>query len=224
MTIKELAEQLGVTKTTVRKYLTADIRAAYTVTGKNGVIEISATGANLIAEAFANRDCGNCGEVCAKPQTDCELSANQAEAIAETSANSVETKPQTANYAKDCEFAVENSEFAVKDSGFAETVCSEVSLNIPKTVSSDGGKIAASETITMPLSVWETLQQQLEQQQQQLNDYNARLQDITKALLNSQETAARAQALHAAMVQEQLTPGEPSKQGLFSRLFGKNKH
>lgn len=46
-TIKELADELGVSKTAIRKYMTDEFRAAY-VTEENGVLYISDDGANQL--------------------------------------------------------------------------------------------------------------------------------------------------------------------------------
>lgn len=51
-TIKALADELGVSKTAVRKYLTADFRAKYTANSTGNIIEISDNGCKLIAESF----------------------------------------------------------------------------------------------------------------------------------------------------------------------------
>ena len=52
MTIKQLADQIGVSKTAVRKHMDEDFRAKYTLAGANGVITISPEGCKLIAEKF----------------------------------------------------------------------------------------------------------------------------------------------------------------------------
>lgn len=49
MTIKELAEALGVSKTAVRKHMSEDFRLRYTKTRANGVITIDSAGCNFIA-------------------------------------------------------------------------------------------------------------------------------------------------------------------------------
>lgn len=51
-TIKELADNLGVSKTAVRKYLTADFRNNYTKTNEQNIILIDENGCKLIAESF----------------------------------------------------------------------------------------------------------------------------------------------------------------------------
>ena len=49
MTIKELADQLGVSKTAVRKYMDEDFRREHTETNRNSVITIDSAGCALIA-------------------------------------------------------------------------------------------------------------------------------------------------------------------------------
>lgn len=52
MTIKELANALGVSKTAVRKYMTAEFRAAHTETKAGNLIVIDDEGCKLLAESF----------------------------------------------------------------------------------------------------------------------------------------------------------------------------
>lgn len=49
MSIKELADALGVSKTAVRKYMTEEFRGEHTETNRNGVITIDSDGCKLIA-------------------------------------------------------------------------------------------------------------------------------------------------------------------------------
>lgn len=49
MTIKKLAESLGVSKTAIRKHMSEDFRSRYTKTRANGVINISSSGCRFIA-------------------------------------------------------------------------------------------------------------------------------------------------------------------------------
>ncbi len=52
MTIKQLADQIGVSKTAVRKHMDEDFRAKHTAETANGTITISPEGCKLIAEKF----------------------------------------------------------------------------------------------------------------------------------------------------------------------------
>ena len=56
MTIKQLADVLGVSKTAIRKYLTAEFRENYVETTANKVILISETGCKLIAGKFRKNE------------------------------------------------------------------------------------------------------------------------------------------------------------------------
>lgn len=53
-TIKQLADELGVSKTAVRKYMSAEFRKEHTETDRNGVITITQMGCKLIAEIIEN--------------------------------------------------------------------------------------------------------------------------------------------------------------------------
>lgn len=79
MTIKELADSLGVSKTTVRKHMDEEFRSKFTEKGENGVIYITAEGCARFAETTGNR-----------PQTP-QFTGNQ---FAETTENRPRT-PQT---------------------------------------------------------------------------------------------------------------------------------
>lgn len=55
MTIKQLADTLGVSKTFVRKHMDEDFRAQHTETTANGVITIDPEGCKLLSETIGNR-------------------------------------------------------------------------------------------------------------------------------------------------------------------------
>ena len=77
----------------------------------------------------------------------------------------------------------------------------------------------------------DTLQGQLSVKDQQIEELNARLAEVSSALLAAQQTAAAAQALHAGTIQQQFITGkagveqqgqelEPEeKRGWFRKLF-----
>ena len=74
----------------------------------------------------------------------------------------------------------------------------------------------------------DTLQGQLAIKDKQIEELNARLAEVSSALVEAQQTAQAAQALHAGTIKQQLTSGtdqsegsgdEPKKQGWFSRWF-----
>ena len=71
------------------------------------------------------------------------------------------------------------------------------------------------------------LQGQLAVKDRQIEELNARLAEVSSALLAAQQTAATAQALHAATIKQQLSDGsgadqEERKQSWISRLFRKD--
>jgi len=53
-TIKQLADELGVSKTAIRKYMSEEFRQEHTETDRNGVITIMQSGCKLIAEIIGN--------------------------------------------------------------------------------------------------------------------------------------------------------------------------
>ena len=68
------------------------------------------------------------------------------------------------------------------------------------------------------------LQGQLAVKDRQIEELNARLAEVSSALLAAQQTAATAQALHAGTIKQQLSDGsgadqEERKQSWISRLF-----
>ena len=71
------------------------------------------------------------------------------------------------------------------------------------------------------------LQGQLAVKDRQIEELNARLAEVSSALLAAQQTAATAQALHAGPIKQQLSDGsgadqEERKQSWISRLFRKD--
>ena len=70
------------------------------------------------------------------------------------------------------------------------------------------------------------LQGQLAVKDRQIEELNARLAEVSSALLAAQQTAATAQALHAGTIKQQLSDGsgadqEERKQSWISRLLGR---
>ena len=137
-TIKELADSLGVSKTTIRKYLDAEFRANHAQTDRNGVITIDADGCKLIAETIG------------KQWKEAQTNENQ---FAETTAN--------------------------------------------------------TENLTIPRIVWEALQEQLKQKDEQLAARDLQIRDLTEVINTQAKNVQSAQALHAGTMQ-QLGAGEPA--------------
>ena len=76
----------------------------------------------------------------------------------------------------------------------------------------------------------DTLQGQLAIKDKQIEELNARLAEVSSALVVAQQTAQAAQALHAGTIQQQLTSGEDQreedevkakKQSWLSRMFSR---
>ena len=76
----------------------------------------------------------------------------------------------------------------------------------------------------------DTLQGQLAIKDKQIEELNARLAEVSSALVAAQQTAQAAQALHAGTIQQQLTSGEDQreedevkvkKQSWLSRVFSR---
>ena len=55
-TIKQLADELGVSKTAVRNYMDDDFREKYTATDSKGVITISDDGCKVVADLLGKQD------------------------------------------------------------------------------------------------------------------------------------------------------------------------
>jgi len=72
-----------------------------------------------------------------------------------------------------------------------------------------------SETSLQIVSVLEILQKELEIKNKQISELNARLAEISAALVTAQQTARDAQALHAGMIQQQLTLPEKTERKLW---------
>jgi hypothetical protein len=68
------------------------------------------------------------------------------------------------------------------------------------------------------VAVFEVLTQQLSAKDKQIDDLNARLAEVTAALVGAQDAARAAQALHAGTIQAQLGDG---RGGFWARLFHK---
>ena len=110
--------------------------------------------------------------------------------------------------------------------GKLHTVCApyahtERSIGAVPEQSQEAGVVAVLQaTIDM-------LQGQLAVKDRQIEELNARLAEVSSALLAAQQTAATAQALHAGTIKQQLSDGsgadqEERKQSWISRLFRKD--
>ena len=89
----------------------------------------------------------------------------------------------------------------------------------------DSGIVAVLQTTI------DTLQGQLAVKDKQIEELNARLAEVSSALVTAQQTAQAAQALHAGTIRQQLTSGDAAeepeetptekRQGFLHRLFSR---
>lgn len=70
------------------------------------------------------------------------------------------------------------------------------------------GAVTRSGVVAVLQATIDTLQGQLSVKDQQIEELNARLAEVSSALLAAQQTAVAAQALHAGTMKQQLLSGE----------------
>ena len=116
---------------------------------------------------------------------------------------------------------------------FLHTECSIGAHTDTHTERSNGAVLEHPENvgvIAVLQTTIDTLQGQLEVKDKQIEELNARLAEVSTALVAAQQTAQAAQALHAGTIQQQLTSGadqsdapvaEAKKQGWLSRIFNR---
>lgn len=120
----------------------------------------------------------------------------------------------------------EAAETLIKQGFSAKTVSSEAHHEV---LQNHINEAVCDTVIDMLRKELETKNQQLSVKDKQIEDLNARLSEVSAALVAAQQTAQAAQALHAGTIQQQLTNGEvdptvhqqetEKKRGWFSRLF-----
>ena len=95
-------------------------------------------------------------------------------------------------------------------------------------IEEQGETLIKQDFLQKEYSTIDTLQGQLAIKDKQIEELNARLAEVSSALVAAQQTAQAAQALHAGTIQQQLTSGadlsdgsgnEMKKSGWFSRWF-----
>ena len=114
---------------------------------------------------------------------------------------------------------------------FLQKECSIGTHTYAHTERSNGAVLEQTENagvVAVLQTTIDTLQGQLAIKDKQIEELNARLAEVSSALVAAQQTAQAAQALHAGTIKQQLTSGtdqsegsgdEPKKQGWFSRWF-----
>ena len=116
---------------------------------------------------------------------------------------------------------------------FLQKECSIGAHTYAHTERSDGAVLEQSENagvVAVLQTTIDTLQGQLAIKDKQIEELNARLAEVSSALVAAQQTAQAAQALHAGTIQQQLTSGEDQreedevkakKQSWLSRMFSR---
>lgn len=116
---------------------------------------------------------------------------------------------------------------------FLQKECSIGAHTYAHTERSNGAVLEQSENagvVAVLQTTIDTLQGQLAIKDKQIEELNARLAEVSSALVAAQQTAQAAQALHAGTIQQQLTSGEDQreedevkakKQSWMSRMFSR---
>jgi AcrR family transcriptional regulator len=116
---------------------------------------------------------------------------------------------------------------------FLQKECSIGAHTYAHTERSNGAVLEQSENagvVAVLQTTIDTLQGQLAIKDKQIEELNARLAEVSSALVAAQQTAQAAQALHAGTIQQQLTSGEDQreedevkakKQRWLSRMFSR---
>ena len=116
---------------------------------------------------------------------------------------------------------------------FLQKECSIGTHTYAHTERSNGAVLEQSENagvVAVLQTTIDTLQGQLAIKDKQIEELNARLAEVSSALVAAQQTAQAAQALHAGTIQQQLTSGEDQreedevkakKQSWLSRMFSR---
>lgn len=205
-TIKQIADELGISKTALRKYMTPAFRNDY-VTERNGVLYISENGENKLKSYR-------------KPL---QTATNQ---FAEITTNQAETfckPPQTATarFAETTANQIENSRKLLQTTAnqFSETTANQAETfhKPPQTAAN------LIEQLTVKDKQIEQLMQQIESQQKTIDSLTNALASAQEAQTRLTESLAAEQALHAGTIQKQLTMQDEKPVGFWGRLFGKKK-
>lgn len=126
----------------------------------------------------------------------------------------------------------EHGETLIKQD-FLQKECSIGAHTYAHTERSNGAVLEQSENagvVAVLQTTIDTLQGQLAIKDKQIEELNARLAEVSSALVAAQQTAQAAQALHAGTIQQQLTSGEDQreedevkakKQSWLSRMFSR---
>jgi transcriptional antiterminator len=214
-TIKEIADELGVSKTAVSKQIAnLGLRSSLRKNGNQFAIENQQE--KLIKMAFLeNKRRERMNENSVSNEQSPTKNANQ-------NANQPQTENQQEKLIKMAFLGNKQRERAVGNL---------VSNEQPQTKSQTDNHEVCDLVGVLQTTV-DTLQAQLAVKDEQIRELNARLAECSSALMAAQETARAAQALHAGTIQQQLSEredraagsvmeeqDEQKKRRWFSRLF-----
>jgi biotin operon repressor len=126
------------------------------------------------------------------------------------------------------QFAIDEQQEALIKQAFSEKSQTEIENQTQTKSQTENHEV--SDLVCVLQATIDTLQGQLSVKDKQIEELNARLAEVSSALVVAQQTAQAAQALHAGTIRQQLTDGEddPNQQGQtveqkkswFSKVFG----
>ena len=126
------------------------------------------------------------------------------------------------------QFAIDEHQEALIKQAFSEKSQTEIENQSQTKTQTENHEVG--DLVCVLQATIDTLQGQLEVKDRQIEELNARLAEVSSALVVAQQTAQAAQALHAGTIRQQLTDGEddPNQQGQtveqkkswFSKVFG----
>ena len=126
------------------------------------------------------------------------------------------------------QFAIDEHQEALIKQAFSEKSQTEIENQSQTKTQTENREVG--DLVCVLQATIDTLQGQLSVKDKQIEELNARLAEVSSALVVAQQTAQAAQALHAGTIQKQLMDGEddPNQQGQtveqkkswFSKVFG----
>ena len=126
------------------------------------------------------------------------------------------------------QFAIDEQQEALIKQAFFEKTQTEIENQSQTKTQTENHEVG--DLVCVLRATIDTLQGQLSVKDKQIEELNARLAEVSSALVVAQQTAQAAQALHAGTIRQQLTDGEddPNQQGQtveqkkswFSKIFG----
>ena len=124
------------------------------------------------------------------------------------------------------QFAIDEHQEALIKQAFSEKSQTEIENQSQTKTQTENHEVG--DLVCVLQATIDTLQGQLSVKDQQIEELNARLAEVSSALLAAQQTAVAAQALHAGTMKQQLLSGESGadqqepeqKKSWFSKIFG----